>query len=107
MPNPAMLRFRMEADGYRVFQWSDRQGAFYGTHSHREDQSHWIISGRLEITVEGSGVYILEAGDRDFMPAETHHTARVIGDEPVVYLIGEKLPPPKKKRGRPRKPGVK
>jgi len=100
-PNGAMLRLRLEAGGYRVFQWSDQPGAFYGTHKHPEAQSHWIISGTLEITVRSQS-YVLEAGDRDYMPAETYHTARVLGEVPVVYLVGELLPP-KKKRGRPKK----
>lgn len=100
-PNAAMLRMRMEQSGYRVFQWSDRPGAFYGMHKHPEAQSHWVISGSLEITLR-TGSYRLEAGDRDYMPAETYHTARVAGDEPVLYLVGELLPP-KKKRGRPKK----
>jgi len=46
------------------------------------------MSGMLELTVDGAGVFILEAGDRDFMPAGTEHTARVVGAEPVTYLIG-------------------
>ena len=100
-PNGAMLRMRMEQSGYRVFQWSDGPGAFYGMHKHTEAQSHWVISGTLEITVR-SRSYLLEAGDRDFMPAETYHTAKVIGEEPVLYLVGELLPV-KKKRGRPKK----
>lgn len=101
-PNAAMLRFEMERDGYRVYQWSDHPGTFYGPHKHEEDQSHWIISGKLEITVKGGGVHHLESGDRDFVPAQTYHAAEVIGDEPVIYLVGEKLPV-KKKRGTPRK----
>lgn len=101
-PNAAMLRFTMERDGYRVYQWCDRPGTFYGPHKHEEDQSHWVISGKLEITVKGGGVHHLTAGDRDFMPAQTYHAAEVIGYEPVIYLVGEKLPV-KKKRGRPRK----
>jgi quercetin dioxygenase-like cupin family protein len=49
-----------------------------------------VISGTLELTVEKFGTFILEKGDRDLMPAGTYHSARVIGDEPVIYLIGEK-----------------
>jgi len=56
---------------------------------HADDQSHWVVSGRLELMVEGYGTFVLEAGDRDFMPAGTYHSARVLGDEPVLYLIGE------------------
>ena len=90
-PNPAMLRHVLTSEGYRVFQWCDRPGSFYAWHSHAEDQSHWVISGALELTVKDVGRFVLEAGDRDFMPAGTYHTAQVIGEEPLVYLIGEKV----------------
>lgn len=90
-PNAAMLRLILEREGYRVYQWSDSPGMFYGSHKHGEDQSHWIISGALELTIEGFGTYVLESGDRDFLPAETYHTAQVLGEESVVYLIGEKI----------------
>lgn len=91
-PNPAMLRIKLEREGFRVTQWTDRPGAFYGLHKHGEDQSHWIISGSLEVTVNNRA-FVLTAGDRDFMPADTYHTARVVGDVPVFYLIGESIEP--------------
>jgi mannose-6-phosphate isomerase-like protein (cupin superfamily) len=89
-PNVAMLRQIMTAEGYSVFQWADGPDKVYGTHWHGEDQSHWVISGSLELTVERTGTFVLEAGDRDFMPAGTKHSARVVGEDPVLYLIGEK-----------------
>jgi quercetin dioxygenase-like cupin family protein len=89
-PNPADLRLALGREGYSVFQWTDRPGAVYGPHDHDDDQSHWIISGRLELIVEGVGTVVLETGDRDLMPAGTEHSARVLGDVPVVYLIGSK-----------------
>ncbi len=88
-PNPAMLRQTLVSEGYSVFQWTDAPGSVYGMHSHDTDQSHWIISGSLELNVERSGVFVLEAGDRDFMPKGTYHSARVLSGEPVIYLIGE------------------
>lgn len=91
LPNAAMLRHLLERDGYRVFQWIDQPGATYGRHKHDEDQSHWIVSGSLELTVEGVGTFVLEAGDRDLMPGGTYHTARVLGEEPVLYLVGAKF----------------
>lgn len=90
-PNGAMLRFWMEREGYRVFQWGDRPEMTYALHKHDEDQSHWIISGKLELTIERVGTFTLEAGDRDFMPAGIWHSARVMSEEGVVYLVGEKL----------------
>lgn len=89
-PNPAMLRHILALEGFSVFQWCDRPGSIYNTHKHDEDQSHWIISGVFELTIERVGTFVLEAGDRDLMPKGTYHSARVIGDEPVSYLVGAK-----------------
>ena len=88
-PQPDELKDQLRAEGYSVFQWSDAPGTKYGPHAHAEDQSHWILSGELELRV-GPETYKLRAGDRDFLPANTIHTAFVPGDEPVVYLIGTK-----------------
>lgn len=89
-PNPAMLRHILTLEGYLAYEWGDRAGMVYPTHKHETDQSHWVVSGCLEIIVERFGTFVLEAGDRDFMPAGTYHSARVIGDDNVLYLIGER-----------------
>lgn len=86
-PDARRLRRRLEAEGYEVFEWTDRPGAYYPPHSHPEDQSHWVLSGALTLTVEGEE-YTLRAGDRDHLPAWTVHEARVEGRDPVVYLVG-------------------
>ena len=88
-PDARTLRRRMEAEGYSVHEWTDRPGTTYDEHAHAEDQSHWIVSGALALRVGGEE-YTLRAGDRDYLPAGTRHTARVLGDEPVFYLIGTK-----------------
>jgi quercetin dioxygenase-like cupin family protein len=88
-PDVLALRQRLESEGYSVFEWSDALGTVYGPHSHAEDQSHWIISGALGLTVEGE-TYTLRAGNRDFLPANTMHSAFVSGDDRVRYLIGAK-----------------
>lgn len=89
LPEARELRRKLESEGYCVFEWSDAPGTAYQPHSHNDDQSHWIISGALQLTVAGE-TYTLEAGDRDFLPAQTTHAAFVPGDEPVRYLIGSK-----------------
>lgn len=83
------LEKRLRGEGYSVRQWSDPAGTKYGPHSHNEDQSHWILSGELELRV-GYEVYTLRPGDRDFLPANTMHSATVAGKQPVTYLIGAK-----------------
>ena len=88
-PDAKTLCQRLENEGYSVFEWTDGPGTTYGPHSHAEDQTHWIISGALELTVGGDS-YTLKAGDRDFLPEDTVHSAFVPGNEPVRYLIGAK-----------------
>jgi quercetin dioxygenase-like cupin family protein len=90
-PDVTTIQQAMIDEGYRVYQWTDHPGANYGSHSHDNYQSRWIVSGTLELNVDGFGRLTLGAGDRDFMPAGTHHSARVVGDEPVTCLIGERL----------------
>lgn len=89
LPEARVLRERMEAEGYSVFESRDAVGTSYGPHSHAEDQSHWIVSGALTLRV-GWEEYTLRAGDRDYLPANTEHSAHVHGNEPVLYLIGIK-----------------
>ena len=88
-PDPAELKGRLLSEGYSVFQWSDAPGTKYGPHAHAEDQSHWIVSGELELSV-GHETYTLRAGDRDFLAANTIHSASVRGSSAVVYFIGSK-----------------
>jgi quercetin dioxygenase-like cupin family protein len=88
-PSLAELRQLLQDQGYSVFEWTDAPGTKYGPHSHPEDQTHWILSGELELRV-GHETYTLRAGDRDYLPANTMHSAFVPGDEPVTYLIGAK-----------------
>ena len=88
-PNPEELRARLQDDGYTVFEWTDAPGTKYGPHAHAEDQSHWILSGVLELRV-GHETYTLRAGDRDYLPANTLHSASVPDTASVVYLIGAK-----------------
>jgi quercetin dioxygenase-like cupin family protein len=88
-PDKEALRRQMEAEGYSVFEWTDAPGTSYGPHSHAEDQSHWIVRGSLTLRV-GWEEYTLRAGDRDYLPANTEHSAVVPDNESVVYLIGAK-----------------
>ena len=88
-PDAKQLRGVLEDEGYSVFEWSDAPTTFYGPHAHDEDQSHWIISGTLQLTVADE-TYTLQSDDRDFLPAKTTHAAFVPGNKPVRYLIGAK-----------------
>ena len=80
IPNSAMLRYTLETDGFDVFQWSDRPGITYGLHKHPEEQSHWIVSGQLEIYVKDVGTFLLGPGDRDGVLVAAGHPHRAVPD---------------------------
>ena len=50
-PDAEELKARLLDEGYSVFQCTDAPGTKYGPHAHAEDQSHWILSGELELRV--------------------------------------------------------
>jgi quercetin dioxygenase-like cupin family protein len=88
-PETEALRKQLKSEGYEVSEWSDAPGTRHEPHAHETEQSHWLLSGELEFEVAGE-VYTLQAGDRDFLPANTEHAAFVPGKEPARYLIGKK-----------------
>jgi quercetin dioxygenase-like cupin family protein len=90
-PARASLQAELEAEGYSVYVWTDGPGTTYPPHTHGDDQSHWIVSGAMALTVDGTE-YVLRAGDRDWLPAGMVHSARVVGASPVTYLVGAKAP---------------
>lgn len=88
-PAEGALRERLETDGYSVYAWTDSPGTTYGPHTHDDDQSHCVVRGSLALTVGGEE-YVLGPGDRDWLPAGTVHSARVVGGEAVTYLVGSR-----------------
>ena len=102
-PNPAMLRLILEGEGYRVEQWAARREMIFQHRKFTEDRSYWVVSGSLEMSVERIGTFVLGAGDRNFLPPENYHSARVVSEEPVVYLVGEKIQTTKIKKNRSKK----
>lgn len=100
-PNRAALRAMLAAERFEISQLFAKPNAVCGWNKHPFERSHWIISGALRITIEKVGAFVLQAGDRDFIPAETHYAIEAVGDEPVLYFVGIKIEAEeKKKRGR-------
>ena len=56
-PNPAMLRFLMEREGFAVIQCGGRNEAVFIKCKDAENQSRWVVSGSLEVTVDNIGTY--------------------------------------------------
>ena len=87
-PSEAVLRRRLESEGFGVFRWRDEAGAVYTAHSHDHDESLWVVDGEITFGA-GGGELRLGPGDRLMLPRGTVHTAKA-GPRGATYLIGER-----------------
>jgi quercetin dioxygenase-like cupin family protein len=87
-PSEAVLRRRLEAEGFAVFCWRDQAGATYTAHAHDHDESLWVVDGEITFGA-GGGELRLGPGDRLMLPRGTVHTAKA-GPHGATYLIGER-----------------
>jgi len=86
----AALRRKLEAAGYLVARYTYPPGAKFPEHTHAADKIDAVVSGRFRMVVAGHFV-ILGPGDWVEVPRGVHHTAAVIGEEPVVSLDGVRV----------------
>ncbi len=80
------LRQRLESQGYSVFAWQDRPGAYYSPHSHDHDEFIVVHQGTIRFLIDGKP-YDLEPGDLLNLPAHTVHEAINEGTQTVRYYI--------------------
>ena len=103
-PNRATLRLRLENEGFKLSHWIDSPHTGCGWRKLDKERVHWVISGSLKVFIKDVGSFVLNSGDRDFIPVGVYFRWEVVGEEPVMYLVGERDKPViKKKRGRPKK----
>jgi|WetSurMetagenome_2_1015567.scaffolds.fasta_scaffold451903_2 mannose-6-phosphate isomerase-like protein (cupin superfamily) len=56
------------------------------TGSHATEHAYYVISGRMQVTVEDK-LYDLEPGSCLYMDKEAAHGLKVVGDEPVSFVV--------------------
>ena len=54
-------------------------GTELGCHIHPGEEAGYIVTGTVEITIEGQPTHTLSAGDSFLVPPRTSHNARTIG----------------------------
>lgn len=84
-PDEERVRGRLQARGFHASRHVYPPGTTFEEHTHEVDKIDAVLSGRFRMTAPGEEA-VLEAGDWLEVPAGTPHTARVVGDEPVVTL---------------------
>ena len=88
-PTLEELQKALAAMGWESELYSDRPGTKYARHKHPFDDFVLIVSGKMKIATE-TGEWTLKPGDRLDIPANTIHTADMIGKEEVRYLSAAK-----------------
>ena len=77
-----------------VLHWSTVDGIESPEHQHPEEQFGYILKGGFEITI-GDEKVVLSAGDSYFIPADTPHKFRIIGDTEAIDIFSPKREAPK------------
>jgi mannose-6-phosphate isomerase-like protein (cupin superfamily) len=76
-------------EGYDTLCWYDVPGVSYPEHAHDYDECLWILRGEFHLTVINQH-YVLNTGDRIYLPTGTPHTVGIPDSNGVTYLIGQK-----------------
>lgn len=84
------MRRKLESAGYLVVRYTYPPGTSLPEHTHGVDKIDAVLSGRFRMVVAGHFT-ILGPGDWVEVPRGVHHTAAVMGDEPVVSLDAVRL----------------
>ncbi|MCC6396303.1 MAG: cupin domain-containing protein [Bacteroidetes bacterium] len=88
-PALADLQKLLQAEGLEYELYSDSPGTKYGRHKHPFDDFIVIVSGKMKIITD-SQEWLMKPGDRLNLPANTAHSAEVVGREEVQYLSAAK-----------------
>ena len=79
------LRKKLENKGYSVSRYTYSPGMYFSDHKHGQSKIDAVLSGTFRMGMYGEFVD-LGPGDWIEVPAESTHSAEVIGDESVVSL---------------------
>jgi mannose-6-phosphate isomerase-like protein (cupin superfamily) len=93
----AAMRRKLESAGYHVSRYTYAPGTSFLEHTHGIDKIDAVVAGRFRMIVAGHFA-ILGPGDWVEVPRGVHHTAAVVGDEPVVSLDAVRVEGPKSER---------
>jgi quercetin dioxygenase-like cupin family protein len=88
-PTLEELQHMLDAQGLQYELYSDRPGTKYGRHKHPFDDFIVIVRGKMKLII-GAQEWLMKPGDRLDLPANTFHSAEMIGKDEVQYLAAAK-----------------
>ena len=78
----------LKHEGYNeVYVWVDKPGFVYEKHSHEYETKLVILSGNIEVEIDGKKVN-LTSGNDFVIPAWKEHSA-LVGPDGCKYAVGE------------------
>lgn len=77
------------ARGFSCGLWIDHAGREWSCHSHETDELFMIMSGELELEMEGQSIQP-SVGEEIRIPAGVHHTIRNTGGKTARWLYGQR-----------------
>ena len=84
-PTLEELRKGLRNEGLECELYSDKPKVKYGRHKHDFDDFIVIVTGKMKLATD-TQFWILKPGDRLNLPANTYHTAEMLGTQEVHYL---------------------
>lgn len=89
MENKEAIKERLVRDGFTILnEYDDPPNEFFPDHDHPGDQQLVVMTGSIEIVMDGKTTMLMP-GDEMFFPAKMIHSARV-GAEGCLYIDGER-----------------
>ena len=82
---PGVTRQTIQGARSTVVRYVYQPGAVFPEHSHAEEQTTVVLSGRITFLAEGRAI-ALAAGQSLLVPPNQPHSARVEGDEVVESI---------------------
>ncbi|SMH36151.1 cupin domain-containing protein [Azospirillum agricola] len=83
-PEGAERRVLSYGPGLMLVEFTFKPGTVAPMHSHPHEQVGYIVSGALELTMDGHGTEILGAGASYYVPPGTMHGVTIL--EPTVLV---------------------
>jgi mannose-6-phosphate isomerase-like protein (cupin superfamily) len=88
--DPEAIKQKLRDEGFvHVYEWTDKPGTKYPSHTHKGKVSFYVMSGSIQMKIAGIEVTV-SAPERMDVPVGLAHTAKV-GDEGCAYIVGEEI----------------
>lgn len=90
LPTKSQITMLLQSEGLDTFEEQFQPNVKINEHRHPFGEVRIVISGELMFNIGGSQ-FLLRAGDRVEIPANTRHSHASQGDEPCVCICAQRI----------------